>query len=70
MIKSTRSAVVFVVALVLGGHTAEAQRPRPRGFRTSAFEANKKFGLGLELGDLFGITGKVFVAPSHALDFG
>jgi len=71
MIKSTRGpALAFAVALVLGGRTADAQRPRPHGFRTSSFEANKKFGLGLELGDLVGITGKLFVTPSQALDFG
>jgi hypothetical protein len=34
------------------------------------FVANKTFGLGLELGEPVGLSGKVFVAPSHAIDFG
>jgi hypothetical protein len=37
---------------------------------THGFEANKKFGLGLELGYPTGLTGKVFVTPSGAIDFG
>jgi hypothetical protein len=34
------------------------------------FQANKTFGLGLELGEPTGVNGKYFVSPSHALDFG
>jgi len=34
------------------------------------FEANKTFGLGLELGEPSGLTGKYFVSDSVALDFG
>jgi hypothetical protein len=34
------------------------------------FEANKTFGLGLELGEPTGLTGKLFVSSNAALDFG
>lgn len=43
-------------------------RPRPR--RGKAFEANKTFGLGLELGAPFGLTGKYFLEQDRALQFG
>jgi hypothetical protein len=59
-------SMILAVALV---SSADA-RPRPRGFSGKKFEANKTFGLGLELGAPTGITGKYFVAPSGALDFG
>ena len=36
----------------------------------SSFQANKIFGLGLELGEPTGLTGKYFVSDSGALDFG
>jgi hypothetical protein len=50
--------------------TAEA-RPRPNGhIGGRRFEANKLFGLGLELGAPTGVTGKYFLAPDRALDFG
>jgi hypothetical protein len=35
-----------------------------------SFSANKTFGLGLELGQPTGLTGKYFLSDSHALDFG
>ncbi len=48
-----------------------SSRSRPRGSRGGrGFEANKTFGLGLELGVPTGLTGKYFVSPSGALDFG
>jgi hypothetical protein len=34
------------------------------------FEANKTFGLGIELGEPSGLTGKLFVSPKAELDFG
>lgn len=36
----------------------------------SSFEANKTFGLGIELGEPDGLTGKVFLSPAGAIDFG
>src|SRR5690606_12634036 len=35
-----------------------------------SFEANKTFGLGLELGAPFGLSGKYFLTESNALQFG
>jgi hypothetical protein len=67
--KTNSFALVLAVVLAAGG-VAEAQRPRPHGFGGEKFQANKKFGLGLELGDIFGVTGKVFVTDSQAIDFG
>ncbi|HTR49355.1 MAG TPA: DUF3996 domain-containing protein [Kofleriaceae bacterium] len=62
---------LVVLAIVLASASAYAQgRPHPTGFGPSDFEANKKFGLGLELGDLVGITGKLFVNSNQAIDFG
>ena len=50
--------------------TADA-RPRPGGhIGGRSFEANKTFGLGLELGEPTGVTGKYFLSASNALDFG
>jgi hypothetical protein len=48
---------------------AEA-RPRPAGRTKSNFEANKTFGLGIMLGGPSGLSGKYFVGPSTAIDFG
>ncbi|MBP6628110.1 MAG: hypothetical protein KBG28_11650 [Kofleriaceae bacterium] len=44
-------------------------RPRPAG-RTSRFQANKTFGLGIMLGAPSGLSGKYFLSASNALDFG
>jgi hypothetical protein len=59
-------SMMFAIALA---HSADA-RPRPKGFGGKSFEANKTFGLGLELGEPSGITGKYFLSPSGAIDFG
>jgi hypothetical protein len=67
--KTTSLPAVTLIALSALSSAAEA-RPHPTGFGSSDFEANKKFGLGLEFGDIFGITGKLFVTSSQALDFG
>jgi hypothetical protein len=70
--KVTKS-LVFSVALVFASvglleQSADA-RPRPAG-RASSFTANKTFGLGLMLGAPSGLSGKYFIGPSTALDFG
>jgi hypothetical protein len=50
--------------------TAEA-RPRPGGqIAGRRFEANKTFGLGIELGAPTSINGKYFLTADRALDFG
>jgi hypothetical protein len=43
---------------------------RRHGGGGGGFEANKKFALGLELGEPSGLNGKVFVSRSGAVDFG
>jgi hypothetical protein len=45
------------------------QRRGDRG-RMAGFQANKTFGLGLELGEPTGLNGKYFLSESGALDFG
>lgn len=60
----------FGLALVALTSTAEA-RPRPNGHLGGrSFEANKTFGLGLELGAPTGLNAKYFLAADRALDFG
>jgi len=61
----------FVIALATVALASQADaRPRPHGFAGKRFEANKTFGLGLELGEPFGLTGKYFYAEDKAFDFG
>lgn len=68
--KTTKLVALSVMLAVASYSTADA-RPRPAGGgSTRSFEANKTFGLGLELGSPTGINGKYFVSPSGALDFG
>jgi hypothetical protein len=72
--KTTRSlalSMILGLAFVsLAVETADA-RPRPAGrMRGSSFEANKTFGLGLELGSPAGLTAKYFLNESNALQFG
>ena len=45
-------------------------RSRSSGSGGSAFVANKTFGLGLEIGAPYGLTGKYFLSDAGALDFG
>lgn len=68
--KLTRLLVIAVIS-TLAVHAAEA-RPRPHGIHGKRFEANKRFGLGLELGEPTGVTGKYFLRDGgdRALDFG
>jgi hypothetical protein len=65
-------ALSLVVLAALGRPQDADARPRPRsmGSGMKDFEANKTFGLGLELGYHDGITAKYFLDDSHALDFG
>ena len=64
------SLVIAMVLAVAVGNVAEAQRARPAGFHGERFEANKTFGLGLELGTSDGVNAKYFLSESRALDFG
>jgi hypothetical protein len=66
--KGNSFSIILVLGLLSG--VAQAQRAHPAGFTGSSFEANKKFGLGLEIGDIAGLTGKLFISPNTALDFG
>jgi hypothetical protein len=63
--------LAIAMFLALAGHSAEA-RPRPHGIHGKKFQANKRFGLGLELGEPTGVTGKYFLQDGgdRALDFG
>jgi hypothetical protein len=63
-------ALCTIAVFAAGAGAAEA-RPRPDGRLTGKrFEANKTFGLGLELIAPTGITGKYFLSADRALDFG
>lgn len=63
--------ILTTIALAVTLATVSSADARPRPSRSqSNFQANKKFGLGVELGDPSGLTGKYFLASSHALDFG
>jgi hypothetical protein len=64
-------ATFGIVMFSLAMSSAAEARPRPSGhIRGRNFEANKTFGLGLELGAPTGVTGKYFVSANQALDFG
>src|SRR5687768_14864533 len=67
----TRTPLLAVLALILTfavvAPDAEA-RPRPKSGKR--FESNKTLGLGLEIGTPFGLTGKYFLGPDTALQFG
>jgi len=53
-----------------GGRSHSSRRRSGGGGGGGGFEANKTFGLGLELGEPSGLNGKVFVGPRAAIDFG
>ncbi len=76
---STRSRASLIAAIAVGVLAASSAidtpaaeaRPRPAGkHRKSNFEANKTFGLGIMLGAPTGLSGKYFIGPSTAIDFG
>lgn len=67
---TARNVWLATFGLALFATAAEA-RPRPGGqIGGRRFEANKTFGLGLELGAPTGLVGKYFLSPDRALDFG
>jgi hypothetical protein len=60
----------LVTESALTSSEAEA-RPRPAARkRTSSFQANKTFGLGIMLGAPTGLSGKYYLGADTALDFG
>jgi opacity protein-like surface antigen len=69
--KLTRLVALSVILAAASAPVADA-RPRPAGrIQGKSFEANKTFGLGLELGSPSGLTGKYFLDNgSNALQFG
>jgi hypothetical protein len=68
--KVTKLVALSIVLAVASAEPADA-RPRPAGGGSMrSFSANKTFGLGLELGAPFGLTGKYFISDSNALQFG
>jgi hypothetical protein len=68
---TARKILLATLGLALFTATAADARPRPGGHLGGRrFEANKTFGLGLELGEPTGIVGKYFFSADHAIDFG
>ncbi len=49
--------------------SAEASRPKPKRSKGGEFEANKGFGIGLQIGVPTGVTGKYYLSVDTALDF-
>jgi hypothetical protein len=67
---TARNALLATFAIALFHAPADA-RPRPGGhIGGRRFDANKTFGVGLELGAPTGIVGKYFLSSDRALDFG
>lgn len=67
---TARNLLLASLAMTLFTTIAEA-RPRPGGqIGGRRFEANKTFGLGIELGASNGLNGKYFLSADRALDFG
>ena len=63
--------LVTVLALAFAAAGDADARPRPAGrARQSNFQANKTFGLGIMLGAPTGLSGKYYLGPDTALDFG
>ena len=63
---------LVAISIALAATTTADARPRPHSLTSGAkrFEANKTFGLGIELGEPTSINGKWFVGRDQALDFG
>lgn len=61
----------FLLLAMLGTNRDAVARPRPaEGGGGKHFEANKVFGLGIEVGEPTSINGKYFYSPDKAIDFG
>jgi Protein of unknown function (DUF3996) len=68
---TARKILLATFGIAMFSLTTADARPRPSGhIRGRSFEANKTFGLGIELGEPTGLTGKYFLSPDRALDFG
>jgi hypothetical protein len=71
MTARTIQTAILGLSLVLAAASTADARPRPGGrISGKQFEANKTFGLGLELGTPVGLTGKYFISGDRAIDFG
>jgi hypothetical protein len=62
--------LVTVLALAFAAAGDADARPRPAGRRTSSFQANKTFGLGIMIGAPTGLSGKYYLGSDTAIDFG
>ena len=68
---TARKILLATLGIALFVTAAAEARPRPGGhINGRRFDANKTFGLGLELGVPSGVIGKYFLASDRALDFG
>src|SRR5262245_56357493 len=68
-----RTRHVLFLSLVFAFAHAVQQRDahaRPRPDRATSFEANKTFGLGIMIGAATGLSGKYYLSPTTAIDFG
>lgn len=62
--------LLLLCTIVCFPSTSAQARPRPRPSGGTPFTANKTFGLGIILVEPTGLTGKYYLSPSTALDFG
>ena len=67
---TARKLALAAFAAVAVSFTGAHARPRPASLGGFAFEANKTFGLGIELISPVGLNGKWFFNSNQALDFG